>query len=194
MLTVAKLRRNFLRNLSISLPICTVSPSQRPLSSCLVPQDCDASANCHLKLKTVCCFEKLALVYQTRRCHQTALHSRLYLVMLPVAAILDWTSLSAATVHATYLVLLVVNWLFIVTGAWLCSLTMNLHFNPNPISGFAVPLYSYCVFDSITSCRFGDYRKLFWSSLAFRFCYLPSQFKCAVNKTVCRRCEVSGSY
>ena len=43
-LTVAKgspwkLRRNFFRNLSISLPICTMSPSQRPLSSCLLPRD-----------------------------------------------------------------------------------------------------------------------------------------------------------
>lgn len=37
---------------------------------------------------------------------------------LPVAAILDCMSLSAATVHATYyLVLLVVNCLLIVTGA-----------------------------------------------------------------------------
>jgi hypothetical protein len=60
--------------------------------------------------------------------------------MLPVAAILDRMSLSVVTVHATCLVLLVVNYLLILTGAWpagwLCSLTMNFHFNLNLISGF----------------------------------------------------------
>ena len=121
MLTVAKwspwqYRQNFLRNLSISLPVCTVSPSQRPLSSCLVSRGCGPSAIRHLKLK-ICCFQKLALAYQTRRCHQPALHSRLYLVMIPFAAILDCMSLSAATVHETHLVLLIVKCLFIVTGA-----------------------------------------------------------------------------